>query len=174
MNFDVIALNWVTILIQLSKIMDNLSTKFNKAGKFVTRYALAIILIWVGSLKFYTYEAELIQGLVANSPFISWMYAIGSVTAVAAFIGIVDIIAGLLIALRPFNARLSAIGSCIAISIFVLTATFLLTTPGMIQKGMSFPALSFTAQFVAKDLILIGAAIWTAGEAFGAAQKTTA
>jgi uncharacterized membrane protein YkgB len=172
LNFDVITLNCISILIQLSKIMDDISTKFNKAGKFVTRYALAIVLIWVGSLKFITYEVELIQGLISNSPFISWMLAIGSVTGVAAFIGTIEIITGVLIALRPVNARLSAIGSCIAISIFTLTATFLLTTPGMIQEGMSFPALSFTAQFVAKDLILIGAAIWTAGEAFGAARQS--
>jgi|AntRauTorcE11897_2_1112592.scaffolds.fasta_scaffold20497_2 uncharacterized membrane protein YkgB len=153
--------------------MDDISTKFNKAGKFVTRYALAIVLIWVGSLKFYTYEAELIQGLVANSPFISWMYAIGSVTAVAAFIGIVDIIAGLLIALRPFNARLSGYGSVLAVLIFTLTSTFILSTPGIAESSAGFPALSFTGQFLFKDLILLGAAAWTAGEAFAAAKKTT-
>jgi len=151
--------------------MNNLAEKFNTAGKFITRYALAFVLIWVGSLKFYTYEAELIQGLVANSPFIFWMYGIGSVTAVAAFIGIVDIIAGLLIALRPFNARLSAMGSVLAVMIFALTSTFILTTPGIAQAGAGFPALSFTGQFLFKDLILLGAAAWTAGEAFGAVKK---
>ena len=151
--------------------MDNLSTKFNKAGKNITRYALAFVLIWVGSLKFFAYEAELIQGLVSNSPFMFWMYDLASVTAVAAFVGIVDITAGVLIALRSFNARLSAIGSLLAVFIFALTSTFILSTPGIAQANVGLPALSFTGQFLFKDLILLGAAVWTAGEALSAVKE---
>ncbi len=48
---------------------------------------------------------------------------------------------------------------------------FLLTTPGMVQKGYSFPSLSpMPGQFVAKDLPLLGAACWTAGEALIASK----
>ncbi len=42
-------------------------------GANVIRYGLVIVLLWVGALKFTAYEAEGIQGLVANSPLMSWM-----------------------------------------------------------------------------------------------------
>lgn len=40
------------------------------------------------------------------------------------------------------------------------------STPGVIAPGYSFPVLSANVgQFLAKDLVLLGAALWTAGEA---------
>ncbi len=54
---------------------------------------------------------------------------------------------------------------------FLITLSFLLTTPGVWQPGYGFPALSPSpGQFLAKDLVLLGAAIWTAGEALRAAR----
>jgi len=42
------------------------------AGANIIRYGLVVILLWVGLLKFTAYEAEGIQGLIANSPLMSW------------------------------------------------------------------------------------------------------
>ena len=54
---------------------------------------------------------------------------------------------------------------------FLITLSFLLTTPGVWQPSLGFPALSPSpGQFLAKDLVLLGAAIWTAGEALRAAR----
>jgi uncharacterized membrane protein YkgB len=52
---------------------------------------------------------------------------------------------------------------------FGLTLSFLLTTPGVWQEGNGFPALSLVGSFLIKDLILLGAALWAAGEALQAA-----
>jgi uncharacterized membrane protein YkgB len=54
---------------------------------------------------------------------------------------------------------------------FIITLSFILTTPGVWQEGYGFPALSIIGSFLAKDLVLLGAAIWTAGEALQAASR---
>lgn len=146
--------------------------KLENIGATVIRYGLAAVLLWVGLLKFTAYEAEGIQGLVANSPLMSWAYSVMSVRAFSAVLGVIEITLGLLIALRPVAPRLSAFGSIGAIVIFLTTLTFLLSTPGVWQPGYGFPSLSpMPGQFIAKDLLFLGAALWTAGEALRAAAR---
>lgn len=144
----------------------SLGFKLENLGTVVIRYGLVIILLWVGALKFTAYEAEGIKGLVANSPLMSWMLSVASVRSVSMLIGAVEIILGLLIAMRSFAPKLSAIGSFGAIIMFLTTLSFLVTTPGVWQPEYGFPFPSpMPGQFLAKDLLLLGAAIWTAGEA---------
>ena len=140
-------------------------------GANVIRYGLVIVLLWVGALKFTAYEAEGIQGLIANSPLMSWMLGIMSVQGVSMLIGTVEIVLGLMIATRSFAPQISAIGSLGAIVMFLITLSFTLTTPGVWQPGYGFPFLSMTGAFLAKDIMLLGAAVWTAGEALRAARR---
>ena len=149
----------------------NLGVTLEGVGAKIIRYGLVIILLWVGALKFTAYEAEAIQGLVQNSPLMSWMYSVMSVRGASAFIGVIEITLGVLIATRPFAPFVSAIGSLGAIIMFLITLSFALTTPGVWQPGYGFPFPSpMPGQFLAKDLMLLGAAIWTAGEALRAAR----
>ena len=151
---------------------EGLGYTLENVGANIIRYGLVIILLWVGALKFTAYEAEGIQGLIANSPFMSWMYSVMSVRTASMLIGTVEIIAGLMIAARPFAPKISAIGSFIAIGIFLVTLHFLLTTPGVWQPGYGFPFPSpMPGQFIAKDLALLGIAVWSAGEALLAAKR---
>ena len=150
----------------------DLGRTLESVGAKVIRYGLVIILLWVGALKFTAYEAEAVQGLVANSPLMSWMYSVTSVRGAATLIGVVEIILGLLIATRPFAPFVSAVGSIGAIIMFLITLTFVFTTPGVWQPGYGFPFPSpMPGQFLAKDIMLLGAAIWTAGEALRAARR---
>jgi uncharacterized membrane protein YkgB len=50
-----------------------------RVGSAVIRYGLALILVWMGALKSASYEAAAIEGLVANSPFLSWTCRLASV-----------------------------------------------------------------------------------------------
>ncbi len=78
-----------------------------------------------------------------------------------------EILFGLLILMRPVSPRISAWGSLAASGMFLITLTLLLSTPGVIARGYSFPVLSAeVGQFLIKDVILLGAAPWTAGEAW--------
>jgi len=139
-------------------------------GALVSRYGLVVVLVWVGALKFTAYEAEGIEPLIANSPLMSWALQAFGLRTLASLIGITEIVLGLMIATRPFTPRVSAWGSLGAVGVFLITLTFLLSTPGVWQPGYGFPFLSpMPGGFLAKDVVLLGAAIWTAGEAMHAA-----
>lgn len=151
---------------------DSLGFTLENIGEKVIRYGLVIILMAVGSLKFTAYEAEGVQGLVANSPLMSWAYSVFSVRSFAAILGLIEITLGVLIATRPFAPKVSAFGSIGSIIMFLITLSFLLTTPGVWQPGYGFPFPSpMPGQFLIKDIMLLGAAIWTAGEALRASDR---
>jgi len=136
-------------------------------GIGVLRYGLVAILLYYGFAKFFLFEAKAIEPLVSNSPLMSWMYSVGSIQAVSNVIGSAEIIFAVLIALRFFNARLSALGSMGAIVTTLTTLTFLFSTPGAFVSvpGFPLPFTSGTGGFLIKDVFLLGAAIVTAGEA---------
>lgn len=141
------------------------------SGSILIRYGLAVILIWIGLLKFNQYEAAGIRPLAENSPLFSWTFAFLSTMAFSAILGVIEITTGILIALRPLWPKLSALGSFAAVLTFLTTLTFIITTPGVIERGLPFPYISASpGQFLIKDLVLLGAALWTAGEALEAPQ----
>jgi len=58
--------------------------------------------------------------------------------------------------------------------LFASTLSFLFTTPG-VTAASGFPVLSvLPGQFLLKDLVLIGASLWTLGDALGAAKAPSA
>jgi len=141
-------------------------------GGKVLRYGLVMVLVWIGALKFAEYEAMGIKPLVENSPLTNWALQLLGLKMLAALIGTVEIVLGLMIATRSFAPKVSALGSKGAVVVFLVTLTFLLTTPGVWQAGYGFPFLSgMPGGFLAKDLIFLGAALWTAGEARRAARE---
>ena len=151
---------------------DDAGRTLERLGGLALRYGLALTLIWVGALKFTAFEAEAIQTLTANSPLLGWVYNVFTVQTFAIVLGIGEIVLGLMIAVRPIAPLISAIGSLGAAVLFAVTLTFLLTTPGVWQAGFGVPFLSpMPGQFLAKDLTLFAAAIWTAGEALRAAKR---
>jgi uncharacterized membrane protein YkgB len=137
------------------------------AGLHVIRYGLVLVLLWIGGMKFTAYEAQGIKGLVENSPLMNWAYAVLSVQGFSNLIGVAEVLIGLLIAARPFSARLAAAGSALAVGMFLTTLSFLLTTPGVGEASQGgFPALSVVpGQFLFKDVVLLGASLWSLGEA---------
>ena len=128
------------------------------AGAFILRYSLVFFLLFFGALKWTSAEAQGIQPMVGHSPFLFWLYPIFGVQYGSEVIGIVELVIGVLIAIRRWAPRASAIGSLGATGMFVITLSFLITTP---HAGESAP-------FILKDLTLLGAALWTAGEAVAA------
>jgi uncharacterized membrane protein YkgB len=136
------------------------------AGAYLLRYGLVLVIAWIGFMKFTAYEAAGIQPLVAHSPLLSWVYALFSERAFSAILGVVEIAIAVMIALRVVSPKVCAIGSALAVGMFFTTLTFLLSTPGWEASLGGFPALSVVpGQFILKDLVLLGAAVWSLGEA---------
>jgi uncharacterized membrane protein YkgB len=143
-----------------------------RVGVLSARYGLVFVIAWIGALKFTSYEAEGIQPLVANSPLMSWVYNIFSVSAFSMLLGVVELTTALLLAVKPWWPKLSLMGSVVAIGLFLATLSFLVTTPGIgEQSAGGFPALSSTGQFLVKDIALLGIAVWTLGDALGAGRR---
>lgn len=138
-----------------------LAPGFQAIGAFVLRYSLVFFLVFFGALKWTPAEARGIEPMVSHSPFFFWLYPAFGVQGGSEFIGVVELAIALLIVVRRWAPRASAIGSTVAVGMFLVTLSFLVTTPNVGES----------AGFLLKDLTLLGAALWTAGEAFQAAAS---
>jgi reactive chlorine resistance protein C len=151
-----------------------LSTIDNVAG-FFGRYGLVVVIGWIGALKFANFEANQIRPLVANSPFMGWLYDIFPTYAFSALLGVFEVTAAVLLALRPWFPKLASVGSVQAIVLFLATISFLFTTPGIGEPaGGGFPALSLIGEFLLKDIPLLGLSFWTLADSIRAVKARSA
>ena len=148
----------------------NLSNWLTTGGQIVSRYGLVVVLAWIGFGKYAKMEARV---LIEHSPLMAWMYDVLSVGAVAKALGTAEITAAVLIALRPLWPKASAVGSAMAVVLFLGTLSFLFTTPGLVVAHYDgIPVLGAQpGQFLLKDLVPIGVALWSLGDALGASRK---
>ena len=82
----------------------------------------------------------------------------------SALIGVIEIVAAGLIGLRRWRPDLSAVGSLLAACTFFVTLSFLASTPGVLAPTNPFGG------FLMKDIVLLGAALYTAAEALEAGK----
>ena len=143
----------------------DIKSKITIVGARVLRFGLALVIGWIGMMKFTGYEARGIESLVAHSPFMSWVYGVLTVRQFSDGLGVVEVVIALLIAARPWSPKASAVGSAVAVLMFLTTLSFLFSTPGWEPSLGGFPALSgAVGQFLIKDVVLLGAALWSLGE----------
>ncbi|GAA1709525.1 DUF417 family protein [Streptomyces yatensis] len=140
-------------------------------GFSTIRYGLALNLLSIGRLKFESYEVENIRPLVTASPVFSRLLTELGEQKLARIIGVTEMVAGSLIAARPFAPRASALGSLGAAGIFATTLSFLATTPEAWQERRREPKLSLAGQFLVKDIVLLGASLLTAAESLQTGQR---
>lgn len=153
------------------KHVNDASTFFTTAGRAVSRYGLVVVLAWIGFGKYVKMESRV---LIEHSPLMSWLYDLVSVKTVAVGLGTAEIVSAILIALQPVWPRLGAVGSAMAVVLFLGTVTFLFTTPGVVgNHAGAIPVLSaLPGQFLLKDLVLLGVALWTLGDSLQASRRT--
>ncbi|KAA0082489.1 DUF417 family protein [Mycolicibacterium sp. P9-64] len=138
----------------------------------LSRYGLVLVIGWIGALKFANFEAHQIVPLVANSPFMGWLYNFMPVYTFSALLGVLELTSAVLLAIKPIAPRISMVGSLIAVVLFLSTISFLFTTPGVGEPaGGGFPALSLTGEFLLKDVPLLGISLWTLVDSARAASR---
>ena len=167
------------------------AAQLDRFGMTVTRVGLVVVLVWIGSLKIYKYEADGIVPFVANSPFMNFFYKYSSqeykahmnaegalVSANRAWhqenrtylfaygLGAVIVLYGLLIACHPWLPQVAAVGSFLVATMSLVTLSFLVTTPESWVPDVGgdehgFPLLSGRGRLVIKDIIMMGAALVT-------------
>jgi reactive chlorine resistance protein C len=175
---------------RLNKLFET-AAKLDRVGVTLTRAGLVVVLVWIGGLKVYKYEAEGIVPFVANSPFMSFFYTEpageyrkhmnreGELVPAnrewheenrtypfAYGLGSVIVLYGVLIALHPVFPRVAAVGSFLVFVMSFVTLSFLVTTPEVWVPTLGspehgFPLLSGAGRLVIKDAIMMGAALVT-------------
>lgn len=117
-------------------------------------FPVALVLAWIGGMKFLELEAKAIVPLVETSPFMSWMYELFTVQEASNVIGAYDLLmAGLLGIGIWFKQRVViGVASLGCLAVFVMTQSFLFTAAGAFSD-MSL--LGGLGQFVIKDLWFI-------------------
>lgn len=149
-----------------------MNNTLNRIAPLVARYGLVVVIGWIGALKFTAYEAQGIQPLVSNSPFMGWVYDVFSVQTFSVLLGFFELAVAALIAVGPWLPKAGAAGSLLAVGLFAATISFLFTTPGVGEATAGgFPALSMTGQFLIKDLVLLGVSLWTLAEALSTTSR---
>ncbi len=152
------------------------NTHLASLGEWSITFALTIIFLWFGVLKFTAYEASGVAGFIMNSPLISWLHGMFGIAGGAQFLGVFEILTGLLIGGRLIDPRLSLIGGAMGVITFFITLTLMLSTPGVIQPGFSgpFALSSVPGQFLLKDLGLLAASLWVFGASWDDVQARRA
>jgi reactive chlorine resistance protein C len=143
----------------------DLGSQLQKIGTAMLRYGMVAILLMIGAMKWTPAEAEAIRPWVANSPFLSWLYSVTSVQGASIVIGCIELLTAVLIAARRWFPAATVVGSVLAAGMFVVTISFLFTTPNQSPDAQGF---------LMKDFFLLATAIWSAGEALQASAARQA
>jgi uncharacterized membrane protein YkgB len=142
----------------------DIGVRVERGGTAMLRYGLVAILLMIGMTKWTPAEAAAIQPWVANSPFLSWIYSVLSVQGGSELIGTMEIATALLIAMRRWFPMAAVVGSILAVGTFLITLSFLFTTPNQSPDAQGF---------LMKDFFLLGAAVWSTGEALVASAAAS-
>ncbi|KAA2220399.1 DUF417 family protein [Chryseobacterium sediminis] len=127
--------------------------QLSRIGYNVSLFGAALILLWIGIFKFTPTEAAAIKPLVENHFLTFFVYKIMSVQAVSNLIGAIEIIIALLLIFSAKFAVLKKYAGMGMIVTFLVTLSYLFTTPGMWKIVDGVPVTDF---FILKDLMLLG------------------
>lgn len=125
------------------------------------RWALVIIFLWFGGMKFTAYEANGIAPFIANSPIMSWLHVVFGIRGASYAIGVVELSTAAALVFGAFLPAFSALGAAMSAATYLITLTFLLSTTGVTEATAGgFPAISaLPGQFLLKDLVLLAASL---------------
>jgi uncharacterized membrane protein YkgB len=104
--------------------------------------------------------AEGIAPLVNNNPLISWHFKLFGVYRGSDLIGVTEVVAALLMIVGMFKPQAGIIGAAIAVVMFFITSTMVVTTPGALTNVKGFNYMSFLGLFLFKDIICLGASFY--------------
>lgn len=124
------------------------------------RWALVIVFLWFGAMKFTVYEANGIAPFIEHSPIMSWLGMFGT-QGQSYLIGAIELSTGVVLMIGAFHGIFSAVGALMAAATYLITLTFFITTPGVAeQTAGGFPAISAApGQFLLKDAVLLAASL---------------
>ena len=123
------------------------------------RWALVVIFLWFGSMKFTSYEAHGISSFIVHSPITGWLNTLFGVQGASYVIGVLELSTAAALILGAFVSFFSALGAAMSCATYIVTLTCMFSTPGVTAAPLGgFPWLSGDiCQFLIKDLVLLAA-----------------
>lgn len=91
----------------------NNANAITRFGYYATVYGLALVFGWIGMMKFTAYEAGAIAPMIASHPLLNAVVGGFDDQTTSNLIGITEITAAILVALRPVSAKLTALGAAL-------------------------------------------------------------
>ncbi|WP_439183118.1 DUF417 family protein [Carboxylicivirga taeanensis] len=137
---------------------------FKALAQFIFRYGLAVVFIWLGLMKLKNSEANYLRDVLSNSSLFSWMLKYITAYAFTQVVAYLQILIGVMLALKPVARKLSLVGGVLATVILFLSVTMLFTSGYVWLAPYGFPELSKLGQSILKDVVLLGAAMWCVGD----------
>ena len=130
-------------------------------GLALQRWALVVIFLWFGGMKFTAYEAGGIAPLIANSPIMSWLHTLFGIQGASYVIGVLELATAAALIVGAVKPVFSALGAAMSAATYLITLTFFFTTPGVAEMTAGgFPAISaMPGQFLLKDFVLLAASL---------------
>lgn len=125
------------------------------------RWALVVIFLWFGGMKFSAYEAGGIAPFIGNSPVMSWLHTLFGIQGASYVIGVIELSTAAALIVGAFLPLFSALGAAMSAATYIITLTFFASTPGVAEATAGgFPAISAApGQFLLKDLVLLAASL---------------
>lgn len=137
------------------------------------RYALVLVFLAFGYVKFFPFEADGVEPLIAAHPLLSWLLPTFGKAGASMFLGVTEIAAGLLLAAHVLSPRAAVVGGLIACLTFLTTVTLFFFLPGVFEASAGgFPAISGTGGFLLKDVVLFTASLACLIESLTAARSS--
>ncbi|MGR5367688.1 DUF417 family protein [Photobacterium damselae] len=125
-------------------------------GYYIGLFGIVLVLLWIGIYKFTPTEAKLIEPLVKNHFLMGWLYQVFSIQTVSNLVGSAEIIVSVGLIYGIKNAKVGFIFGIAASLIFVVTLSFLLTTPNTWKVSDSILVTNF---FLVKDVVFLAIAV---------------
>ena len=132
-------------------LLDRVFTVVERIWAPFLRVGLAVILIWIGALKFA--NPAPIVGLLHASPLWSFLATTG-------FVHVLGVLELVVAAFLLTNRAVRYVG-LLTVLLFVGTFSIFLTAPAVTFGAQGFPLLTLAGQFLLKDLVLAAAALAT-------------
>ncbi|GIU52254.1 membrane protein [Shewanella sairae] len=117
---------------------------------------ISVFLLWLGIYKFTLTEAKLIEPLIVNHPLIGWVYQWVSVQMVSSIIGTIEIIVAIALLIGLKNQAIGFISGIAAMGIFIVTLSFIVTTPDTWKMSDGILVTNF---FLLKDWVFLAVAM---------------
>jgi len=151
---------------------DDLAARVQRVATLLAYAALVLIYLVFGLSKFTAEEAKALVGIVAPNPFLRWTYGLLSHEGFSSLLGVIELSIGGLIAARLVSPRLSALGGALSAGLFLMTLSFLLSTPGVFNPGAGlFGFFGGPGQFLINNLGLLAISLLVVAESL-AARRT--